>query len=168
MSARTRSPGTRASGFSLVELMIVLGVVAILMLMAIPSYQEKATRDQIIEALPLADIAKPPIAAAWAASQPLPASNAAAGLPSPDRIVNNYISSVTVDQGAIHITFGNRASAMISGKMLTLRPAVVLDAPIVPVTWVCGYASEPPKMTAKGDNKTNIPPVFLPARCRAV
>jgi type IV pilus assembly protein PilA len=42
----------------------------------------------------------------------------------------------------------------------------VEDAPVVPVTWVCGYATAPEKMTIKGENKTNIPPGYLPIRCR--
>jgi len=124
----------RGRGFTMVELMVVIGVVAILALMALPSYQAIFVRDQIVEALPLADIAKPPIAASWALLQSFPADNAAAGLPVADKIVNNYVSSVSVQGGAIHITFGNRANKAIAGKTLTLRPAVVEDAPIVPVT----------------------------------
>jgi len=154
-------------GFTLLEMMVVVGVVAILALMAIPTYQDKFVRDQIAEALPLADIVKPPVALSWAVLQTFPANNATAGLPVAEKIVNNYISSVAVQSGAINITFGNKANHVILGKILTLRPAVVEDAPIVPVTWVCGFATAPEKMTAKGENKTNIPPGYLPLRCRS-
>jgi type IV pilus assembly protein PilA len=157
----------RAAGFTIVEMMVVVGIVAILALMALPSYQDKFIRDQIVEALPLADIAKAPIAATWASGQTFPPDNADAGLPVADKIVNNFISSVAVQGGAIHITFGNRVNKTISGKVLTLRPAVVEDAPIVPVTWVCGHAAPPGKMTVKGENKTDIPMTYLPFRCRA-
>ena len=154
-------------GFTLLEMMVVIGIVAILALMAIPTYQDKFIRDQIAEALPLADIAKPPVALSWAVLQTFPADNAAAGLPVAEKIVNNTIRSVAVQGGAIDITFGNKANKVILGKILTLRPAVVEDAPIVPVTWVCGYATTPEKMTVKGENKTNIPPGYLPIRCRS-
>jgi type IV pilus assembly protein PilA len=157
----------RGRGFTLLELMVVVGIVAILALLAVPTYQDKFIRDQIAEALPLADIAKPPVALSWAALQKLPADNAAAGLPVADKIVNNYIKSVSIEGGAINVTFGNKAHGTVLGKILTLRPAVVEDAPIVPVTWVCGYATAPDKMTIKGENKTNIPPALLPVRCRA-
>lgn len=157
----------RDPGFTLLELMVVVGIVAILALLAIPTYQDKFIRDQIAEALPLADISKPPVALQWALLQTFPADNAAAGLPAADKIVNNTISSVAIQDGAIHITFGNKANNAIRGKILTLRPAVVADAPIVPVTWVCGYATAPDKMTIKGENRTNIPPGWLPVRCRA-
>ena len=157
----------RTRGFTLVEMMVVIGIVAILALMAIPTYQDKFIRDQVAEALPLADLAKPPVALSWAVLQTFPADNAAAGLPVAEKIVNNFIGSVAIQGGAINITFGNKANRAILGKVLSLRPAVVEDAPIVPVTWVCGYATAPEKMTVKGENKTNIPPGYLPVRCRS-
>ena len=156
----------RRTGFTLVEMMVVLAVVAILALMAIPSFQDQIVRDQINTALPLADIAKKPVAASWTALQAFPPDNAAAGLPPANKIVSNHISSVLVQDGALHVTFGNRANGVINGKTLTLRPAVVTDAPIVPVAWVCGFAPIPGKMTAKGENKTTIEPKYLPLACR--
>jgi type IV pilus assembly protein PilA len=156
-----------SDGFTMVEMMVVVGIVAILALMALPSYQDKFVRDQIIEAMPLADIAKAPVALSWAALHAFPADNAAAGLPVADKIVSNYVSSMSVQSGAIDITYGNRANNLIKGKILTLRPAVVDDAPIVPVAWVCGNASAPEKMTVKGENRTNIPANFLPVNCRS-
>ena len=157
----------RRSGFTLVEMMVVCAVIAILALMAAPSFQDQIVRDQINKALPLADIARNPVAASWSLLQSFPDDNAAAGLPPADKIVSNEISSVLVENGALHITFGNRANGVIKDKILTLRPAIVKDAPIVPVAWVCGYAEAPGKMTVVGQNRTNIPQNFLPFNCRA-
>ena len=157
----------RHSGFTLVEMMVVLAVIAILALIAIPSFQDQIVRDQINKALPLADIAKAPVAASWTLVQAFPPDNAGAGLPPADKIVSNYVSSVLVRNGALDVTFGNRANGIINGKILTIRPAVVDDAPVVPVAWVCGYAEAPHNMSVKGDNKTNIPANFLPFDCRA-
>jgi type IV pilus assembly protein PilA len=154
------------AGFTIVEMMVVVGVIAILALMTLPSYIEKSVRDQVIESLPLADIAKPPLAASWKLAQSFPADNAGAGLPVADKIVSNYVSSVSIQDGAIHLTFGNRASSTIRGKFLTIRPAVVEDSPIVPIAWVCGNAPVPDKMAIKGVNKTNVPPLYLPLKCR--
>lgn len=150
----------------MVEMMAVVAVITILTLMAIPSYLDRIVRAQIEAALPLADIAKKPIAEAWKAVQEFPDDNAAALLPAPDKIVNNHVSGLTVDHGAIHLTFGNHASKAIQGKQLTLRPAVVEDAPVVPVAWVCGYAAPPEKMTVMGTDRTGIPEEFLPLDCR--
>jgi type IV pilus assembly protein PilA len=158
---------TSQHGFTMMEMAVVMAIIGILALLAIPSYQDRLVRDQIISAMPLADIAKTPIALSWATLQSFPADNASAGLPPAEKIVNNFISSVLVQTGAIHITFGNSANGIIKGKILTLRPAVVADAQVVPVAWVCGDAAGPGQMTVKGENRTNIPGNYLPSHCRA-
>ena len=154
------------SGFTLIEMLMVVAVLAILALLALPSYQGKVVRDQIVEGSALANLAKGPIAAQWSATKALPVDNASIALPQADKIVNNFVSAVAVLDGAIHITYGNRANGNLKNKILTLRPAVVTDAPVVPVTWVCGFASAPNKMTAMGDNKTTISKEYLPLNCR--
>ena len=154
------------SGFTLIEMLMVVAVLAILALLALPSYQGKVVRDQIVEGSTLANLAKGPIAAQWSATKTLPVDNASIALPAADKIVNNFVSALAVQDGAIHITYGNRANGNLKNKILTLRPAVVTDAPVVPVTWVCGFASAPNKMTAMGDNKTTISKEYLPLNCR--
>jgi type IV pilus assembly protein PilA len=162
-----RPPRRAPHGFTLIEVMVVVAIIAILAMMAVPNLQDRRVREQIAEAMPLADIAKPPVALAWAAKLPLPADNTAAGLPAADKIVSDLVQSVELRNGAIHITFGNRANGALKGKVLSLRPAVVEGEPIVPITWVCGNASAPNKMTLKGDDRTTIAPQFIPLRCRA-
>lgn len=153
-------------GFNLIELMVVVAIIAILALMAVPSYHDKFIRDQVVEAMRLTDIAKGPIAVAWATTKAFPEDNAAAGLPTPDKVVSNYVKSLTVEAGAIHVVFGNQANGAVRGMTLSLRPAVVEDAPIVPVAWVCGFAAVPEKMTVMAANKTNLPRNWLPVNCR--
>ena len=159
------TPPLQPSGFTLIEVLIVMAIIAILALMAVPSLQGKYIREQIAEGMPLADIAKRPIELAWPLLKSMPDDNAAVGLPVADKIVNNVVKSVTIDKGAINIVFGNRANGALQGKTLTLRPAVVEDAPVVPVTWVCGHAKAPDKMTALGVDKTDIPNTYLPLKC---
>jgi type IV pilus assembly protein PilA len=155
-----------ALGFTLIEILVVLAILAILAMMLVPTYHDRAIREQVVEALPLAEIAKPPIAAAWLLAHSFPADNAAAGLPTPDTVVSNVVSMMWVENGAIHLRFGNRAYSQIRDKTLTLRPAVVDDAPVVPISWICGFAPVPDKMTVKGNNRTDVPKSYLPTRCK--
>ncbi|MBS4095993.1 MAG: pilin [Sulfuricella sp.] len=157
----------RQRGFTLTEMMAVIVIIGVLAMMAIPTFQERIVREQIIAAIPLADIAKTPLAAAWTTAHEFPPDNTTTGLPSPDKIVNNYISALEVRDGVINLTFGNNAHSLIKGKMLSIRPAVVEDAPVVPVTWVCGTALGPDKMTIRGDNKTTVANLYLPMGCKA-
>jgi type IV pilus assembly protein PilA len=153
-------------GFSAIEMMVVVAIITILAMIAIPSSLNRIIKEQITAALPLTDFVKEPIAASWKLNKILPADNKETGLPDSDKIVNNFVSSVKVDNGVIQVTFGNKVHPRIMGKVLSLRPAVIEDAQIVPVTWVCGNAKAPSKMIVKGENKTNVPDEFLPAICR--
>jgi type IV pilus assembly protein PilA len=65
--------------------MIVIAIVAIMATLAVPGYLEKLIRDQVVEALPLGDVAKIPIAKAWATSQPLPRTTLPQSFPLPTR-----------------------------------------------------------------------------------
>jgi type IV pilus assembly protein PilA len=161
-----RNSTLSARGFTLIELMVVVAIIAILALMAVPSYHDKYIREQVVEAMRLTDIAKGPIAATWASTKAFPDDNAAAGLPAPDKVVSNYVKSLTVEPGGIHVVFGNQANGALRGMTLSLRAAVVEDAPIVPVSWVCGFAPAPEKMTVTATNKTNLPKGWLPVNCR--
>jgi type IV pilus assembly protein PilA len=152
-------------GFTLIEMMAVLAVIAILALIAIPSQMDRIAKEQVLEGIKLADLATKRIDVYWLASGKLAESNETLDLPVADKIVSARVSSMTVEKGAVHIVFGNQANGALSGKTLSLRPAVVDDAPAVPITWICAQGAVPAKMSAKGENRTNIASDKLPLRC---
>jgi type IV pilus assembly protein PilA len=157
---------TKQLGFSVIEMMVVVAIIAILAMIAIPSSMGRIVKEQVVAALPLADIAKEPIAAAWKETKVLPVDNKEAGLPAPEKVVSNFVSRLEVKDGAIHMTFGNKAHPQIKGKILSFRPAVIEESQVVPIAWVCGNAKAPDQMTIKGENKTNVLADYLPRLCR--
>jgi type IV pilus assembly protein PilA len=152
-------------GFTLVELMIVIAIIGIMATLAMPSFQDRIIKAQIREGLEIIAPVKKAEAEYYEKYGRLPADNAGLGLPDPDKFVGNYVRRVEVEDGAIHMTFGNRVNRNASGKILTLRPAIVKDAPIVPIAWVCAKAKPPEGMSVSGTDATSLPNHFLPLDC---
>jgi type IV pilus assembly protein PilA len=155
-----------SAGFTLIELMIVISIIGIMATMAVPSYQDRVMRAQVAEGIALAQFARDAVQAQYTHSHTLPPDNAAAGLPPADRIVGNYVTGLSVQQGSIVVTFGNLSNRHLEGRKLTLRPATVDGWPQVPIAWVCGRAPVPARMQAHGADQTSLEDTQLPLDCR--
>jgi type IV pilus assembly protein PilA len=166
MDSSLSPPDSPASGFTLIEVVIVMAIIAILALMTVPMFFARIPRAQIEESLPLADIAKRAVAAYYSQSGALPANNEAAGLPEAKKIIGNYVTAVTVTDGAINMTFGNNSNGKINAKRITWRPAIVKDTRVVPVAWICAGKKVPDGMDVGGVNVTDVPLDSLPVDCR--
>jgi type IV pilus assembly protein PilA len=153
-------------GFTLIELMIVVAIMGILATMAMPSFQDRAIRAQVAEALSLAEFAKQAVAAHYTRTRAMPSDNAAAGLPPSDKIAGNYVTDVAVRGGSVVVTLGNRVNVNAEGKKLSIRPAIVEGYPAVPLSWVCGNAAAPGKLKVLGTNETDLAVPHLPIDCR--
>jgi type IV pilus assembly protein PilA len=152
-------------GFTLIELMVVIAIIGILASTAVPQYQSYTTRAMVSEAIVLAGELKPAIVEFYKSHGRFPVDNAEAGLPAPDKLPGNYVKTMTVDHGAIHVRLGNRLT-LLAGKTLTLRPQYVADSPQSPVSWLCGHVKAVDGMTAAGDDRTDVEAVYLPGSCR--
>ena len=153
-------------GFTLLEMMVVLGVIAILAMMSLPLYIERNVQQQVKEGVAFAEFMQRGVSIAYALTGVLPKDNAGAGLPAADKIIGNYVTSGTVADGVITLVFGNLAVSNIKGKKVTLRPGYVPDAPQVPISWICGPGKIPAGLTVAGNDATDIPTQWLPAACR--
>ena len=154
-------------GFSMIELVMVMAVVAILALIAVPTFLDRNVRLQVQEAMALADLAKARIATYYADKNEMPNSNEDAGAPAKEKMVSTLVTGVSIDGGAVTITFGNSVNSAIAGKHLTWRPALVTDTPTTRWEWLCNNRPVPPGMTAMGTNRTDIPGKWLPIECRS-
>ncbi len=158
--------GRSSRAFTLIEMVFVLGIVALLALMTIPLYIERNIQQQVKDGVGFADFMQRNVSAAYALTGALPKDNAGAGLPAPEKIIGNYVVSGTVVDGVITLVFGNLAAKNIRGRKLTLRPGYVADAPQVPISWVCGPGKTPSGLTIAGTDATDIPQTWLPVACR--
>ena len=156
----------RPSGFTWIELVLILAVIGILAAMAFPAMQDQALKKQVKEALALAVVAKGGVQAVWSAAGEMPNNNKQAGIPEPEKIIGSFVQEVHVHDGAITLTLGNQASKQLHGKRVSLRPAVVEDQKVVPISWLCHAFPAPAGMEVHGKDQTDVPPQWLPVECR--
>lgn len=155
-----------SQGFTLVEMMVVLAIIAILFTIALPGPNSSLTRAQVIESLALIDDFKKLSEEVYKLTGEFPTDNIKLGIPKAELLVGNFVTKIEVEQGAFQIHFGNKANEPLKDKILTVRPVVVKDSAESPPSWVCGYSKVPDAMRAIGDNKTSIEIKYLPVTCR--
>ncbi|CAM3448107.1 pilin [Parendozoicomonas haliclonae] len=156
----------QVKGFTLIELMVVVAIIGILASVAMPQYQMYIHRSEVVDALTFSTSVREKVASYHAENLGFPANNTQAGVPAPELLIGNRVTSITVEAGAIHIQLGNKSPKPLHGKTLTFRPAVVIGSVASPMSWLCGYDEPVPGMKAVGQNKTDIPNELLPSACR--
>ena len=108
------------SGFTLIELMIVVAIIAVLAAIAVPGYQAFIIRAQVSEGMALASAAKVSMVEYKAARSGWPSDNDAAGMSPASDIRGKYVSGVDVGTppGRITVTFGGQAHPLLAGSTL--------------------------------------------------
>lgn len=138
-----------SAGFTLIELMIVVAIIAILAAIAIPQYNSYIIRAQASEGLSTAAGAKSAVWEFMHNKGHFPQSNESAGLPSGSSIGGKYVSSVDLQpSGVIQIAYDrNDSNAILRAATLTLSPIDNVGS----IGWSC---------------KSTLANQYLPSACR--
>jgi type IV pilus assembly protein PilA len=138
-------------GFTLIELMIVVAIIAILAAIAIPAYQDYLVRSQVSEGSVLGSGAETAVAEFYDNTGHFGSGNASVGVPAAASITGKYVSTVTVSGGLITSVFGGQANAAVTGSALAFSAITQAGS----MSWSCDVTG------------TTVPAKFLPTSCRS-
>ena len=140
-----------SQGFTLIELMIVIAIIAILAAIALPAYSDYTIRAKVSEAILAGDACKTSVAEYYQSQGSLPADVSKAGC---NNSSSPYVASLTVNNGEIQVTTSaNTSLGTAATKVYDLKPTATNVS--TPLTWDCSNAG------------TTIPAKYLPAVCRS-
>jgi type IV pilus assembly protein PilA len=170
-------------GFTLIELMIVVAIIAILAAIALPQYQDYTIRTQITEGFTLASAAKTAVVETFSntntgginpfpgATATPPAGSYGYGFTPTDKVASiaiagmNSVTAPAAGDSTITITFAGKLNTALGGETVDLEPGggqVVSGVPSgvmaagQPIIWGCHTTSQTPSEAFK----------YLPANCR--
>jgi len=140
----------KQSGFTLIELMIVIAIIAILAAIALPAYQNYVTRTQVSEVITAASGARTEIAEYVASNGDLP--DATYDIQAQE---SRFVASSTWNGTEIIATSSSEVNSTgAQGRTIALTPTIISQTSLQ-VNWVCGPGPNDP-----------MPSQFLPGSCQ--
>jgi Tfp pilus assembly protein PilE len=155
-------------GFIVLELMFVIAIISVLSIMTIPTYSFYLKQAMIVEASALAPPIQKEVVDYFHFTGKFPKYNQELAFDKSSKLAGHYVKNINVENGAIHFYFDSNG---ISGY-LSFRPSFKIHDPltnsptVTTINWLCGYMKQPENWYIQGENKTNLPSLYLPNVCR--
>ena len=157
------------TGFTLIELMIVVAIIGILAAVAIPAYQDYTIRSKVVEGLTLAMDAKRRVQIGYSDSGMAGVTTEIASFVfAPTKYVSNLIIAPT---GVITVTFNGAIIPQIGGQTLVLTPSIgnvaLAAGQIGHMDWACASFTTG-TATARGlpVNAGSLSNRYVPTECK--
>jgi prepilin-type N-terminal cleavage/methylation domain-containing protein len=167
--------GVRSAGpgYTLIELVATLAVMALLVTVGFSAYRTYVVRDQIAATVVRSEPLQARVEDAFRRGGAPPRDVAEAGIAhDAGRSLGDYVASIAITAGRIDIRYADVAGAALAGRTLTLTPFETAGGDVV---WVCGDAPAAPGLEPLGfaggahaavQTGTTIDPRYLPSDCR--
>ena len=149
----------RRKGFTLVEVMIVVAIIAILVAVAMPAYQDYSIRTKMTEVMLAASACRASITEVYNSSRTAPAAN---NWGCESGISSKYVQKLETDVDGVISVHVQGIGGAVDGSKLTLVPLKAENTP----------AKTPADLGAKiwgwscGGTGTTVAANYLPSSCR--
>ena len=149
-----------AQGFTLIELMITVAIVAILAATALPAYQNYTTRARLSEVVLALAACRTSITELYQSGGTPPGANNWGC----EAVSSRFVGSLATDNDGVVTATIAGISTTVNGKTVTMIPMATLGAPADVTTdmglglqaWSCGGAG------------TSVDKAYLPSSCRGI